>query len=954
MTAAGGTKLLEREPELAQLVTSIQKARMDDGSLVVVEGAAGLGKTELLHAALRYARESGMQALHARAAELERGFPFGVVRQLIDPLLAGGNGDGRETLFRGAAALARPIFEEVTDRPADGGDRYAYATLEGLYWLLVNSSAAGGRVLVVDDAHVADSASLRFLAFLVPRLPDLETALIVATEPDEAGRESSFLSEIASAPLALTIRPKPLSLSSVAQLTRSALRHDPEPEFSSACHRATAGNPLLLQCLLEELARQGAKPTSANAPRVHGMGPRDVSRTILLRLARLPPACLALVRAVAVLWDGRPVELRRAALFSELDESGAARAADLLTRIAVFKRAKHLEFTHPIVRESLYCDLAPQERALQHARAAEVLHRTGAPVEEIGPHLLSTDPGDQTWALDALLAAARRSSLDGAPERAVRYLRRAAAERHPRPVRAGLLCELGEAEALVGDPAAIDHLTEAFENAADARTLGRVALALGRLLLLAARPAESVNVYQKAIDRIRSSNGEPVLSLETELLVAARHGVSTRRLVVVERVEALCNDNGSARGSVARQVCGFLALDAALRNEPSSVVTALATQTLDAESSLSDGKADSPLYYSAVAALLLSEQLEAAEQALDAAAQDARARGSVLGLAMASCWRSALHYIHGRLDSAETAARESLQSLGKQQWDFVIPLAISTLLDGLLERGQLEEAASVLQSSRRFGVLTALGGPTHLWLERRGKLRLARRRYDEALQDFLVCGRRQEAWGATNPAYLPWRSACALAYAGKGNGEEAECLAKEELALAQRFGAPRPIGNALRVLGLIGGDGRGLELLAQAVETLEHSASRLELARALIDWGTALRRANKRSDAQTRLARGLELAEACGATVLVERATGELAAIGVRSRPRRATGIDALTASERRVAGMAADGLTNPQIADALVVSLKTIETHLTSAYRKLGVSSRSLLRGVLIAGDKS
>jgi DNA-binding NarL/FixJ family response regulator len=193
-----------------------------------------------------------------------------------------------------------------------------------------------------------------------------------------------------------------------------------------------------------------------------------------------------------------------------------------------------------------------------------------------------------------------------------------------------------------------------------------------------------------------------------------------------------------------------------------------------------------------------------------------------------------------------------------------------------------------------------------------------------------------------NPAVLAWRSHLALALLGLDRRDEALELAREELELARAWGAPRPIGVALRVLGLAEGGDEGIETLRESVAVLEGSTARLELARSLVELGAALRRANQRSDARELLRQGLDLAVRTGALPLVVRAEQELAATGARPRRLLLSGVESLTASERRVAGFAAVGLSNKDIAQALFVTTKTVEVHLSNVYRKLGIGSRN------------
>ncbi|MGH3480383.1 MAG: helix-turn-helix transcriptional regulator, partial [Nocardioidaceae bacterium] len=202
------------------------------------------------------------------------------------------------------------------------------------------------------------------------------------------------------------------------------------------------------------------------------------------------------------------------------------------------------------------------------------------------------------------------------------------------------------------------------------------------------------------------------------------------------------------------------------------------------------------------------------------------------------------------------------------------------------------------------------------------------------------------------PAVRPWRSEAALVELGFGRADEARRLAVAELELARALHSDRATGVALRALGLAEGGPHGEHLLSEAVAVLGRSPARLDQAHALVDLGAAIRRRGRRTDARGPLAEGLDLAHRCGARALAERALVELRAAGARPRRLRRSGVEGLTASERRVAEMAAAGLANREIAQALFVTLRTIEVHLTHAYAKLGISSRSELPAAL-AGSR-
>jgi DNA-binding CsgD family transcriptional regulator len=226
----------------------------------------------------------------------------------------------------------------------------------------------------------------------------------------------------------------------------------------------------------------------------------------------------------------------------------------------------------------------------------------------------------------------------------------------------------------------------------------------------------------------------------------------------------------------------------------------------------------------------------------------------------------------------------------------------------------------------------------------RGKLRMAERDFEGALADFRSLGGISD----TNPGWVPWRSLAGLALRELGKEAEARELVAQELEHARSWGSPVPVGVALRVLGLVEGGERGIELLADSVAILDETRARLERARSLVELGAALRRSNRRTDARLRLGAGLELAHLSGASVLEAQAREELAATGARPRRVIQSGIQTLTASERRVAQMAAQGLTNKEIAQTLFVTVKTVELHLSNVYRKLRIGSRRELASAL------
>jgi DNA-binding CsgD family transcriptional regulator len=259
----------------------------------------------------------------------------------------------------------------------------------------------------------------------------------------------------------------------------------------------------------------------------------------------------------------------------------------------------------------------------------------------------------------------------------------------------------------------------------------------------------------------------------------------------------------------------------------------------------------------------------------------------------------------------------------------------------LVERDELDDAAAELD--RMVPPLTSHTVVVSAYLMARGQLHMAQGRGEEALRDFLACGERCERLGILDGLYC-WRSEAAIAHVVLGNAAKARRLARKAVEVARGFGRPRGLGVALRAAGLAEGGERGLDLLAEAVEVLQRSEAPVELARALTDHGAALRRAGQRMQARAQLERGLDLAHHFGARRIAHQARSELIAAGAKPRRDAITGRDALTASELRVARLAAEGRTNREIAQALFITTKTASAHLSRTYRKLDVTRRSQL----------
>jgi DNA-binding CsgD family transcriptional regulator len=337
--------------------------------------------------------------------------------------------------------------------------------------------------------------------------------------------------------------------------------------------------------------------------------------------------------------------------------------------------------------------------------------------------------------------------------------------------------------------------------------------------------------------------------------------------------------------------------------------------------------------------LLMARAYEDAARVCGEAIEWARRHGSQPAFALHAQFRAFASMKLGSLVDAEADAVSGLQQAAIPR-----PIGLAALGVVLVERDRLGEAEG-LMTQERFGRRSVR---VPWFLEARARVHAAAGRLDEALEDLLECGRIEQDWDVRTPAFSTWRAHAASLLASLGRHDEAIRLAREELERCRAFAAPGPTGAALRTLGTLTDGDAGLALLEEAVEVLRPSPERLELARALLEQGAALRRGGRRAGAREPLRRALELARGCGAEVLAACAHDELVAAGARPRRDPTESRSRLTASELRVARLAADGLTNREIAQALFVTEKTVETHLRSVFRKLAIGSRSQLARTL------
>lgn len=521
------------------------------------------------------------------------------------------------------------------------------------------------------------------------------------------------------------------------------------------------------------------------------------------------------------------------------------------------------------------------------------------------------------------------------------YLQRALAEPPTSPAdRADVLFDLGASAALVFGPAALPFLRDAYDALRDdLPRRAQTAFRLVQTTCFAAWPSEGRRIAVDMRAELAAAGADPDDLDRLEAMALMCSFMGDRNDASIARLRELRGATFAARpGSRMLQAVTAWGWAASAEGDIADV-SAMALESLSGDLLFEHDEAW--ITMGAALSLLVADRDEVLD-VWDRVRERSRRRGSLFGVLGFNLWMGYTLLRRGDLSEAERLIRQSMHEL--QLWtDQGVgdPYARAWLARCRLDQGDVVGARRVLgplMPGSDADVAFQL-------LESECEVCLAEGRAEAALA-------AAEEHAATvgwerNPAFLPSDALRARALDALGRTDEALEAAQAQVRLAEAWGAPTGLGTALRVLGTIGRDD-GIADLERACALLARSASKLEHAKALLALGAALRRARRPTDAREPLRQALDLAAACESALVLEQARAELAAAGARPRTTALTGPGALTASERRVADLAAAGQSNRDIAQALFVTPKTVEVHLSATYRKLGIRSRRDLAGAL------
>ncbi|MFF4364207.1 BTAD domain-containing putative transcriptional regulator [Streptomyces sp. NPDC001604] len=806
-------RLVERAHELAELQECLSDAVAGRGGLVCVQGPAGIGRSALLAEAARSGRESGVRVHGAHASSLTRpGEPYDVVRQLLGP-------EATEQ-----AGLLSAASMPVADGP-DGFDG-----LHALYRLterLVTADDPARRplLLLVDDLQACDTASLRFLAHLLPRIQTLPILVVTALRTGDLAaldENEQVLADLVQDPTVVHIRPEPLGAAGVERLVRQRLGALVHEDVVQACHRVSAGLPLLLTHVLGtlETAGEGTDPRL-----VEEAGIRAVSGLLLPRLDRLPSATADVVRAIAALGGG--ASLPAVAAFAELPEQDVAAATAALVRADVVRDRYPLDFVHPLTGEAVLRRVSQRERPALHERAARVLDRAGAAPERIAAHLLLVPYRGDPWVVDVLRTAAARARARGANDAAATLLTRALLEPPARDVRPTVLLELGRAEALVDGPAAARHLREAYEASPSAAGAARL---LAQTLIYTGRPGEAAEFAARAAAQLPPAGRAAADGTADEwqaLVAVARFGAFAHGL----RTAGADGTDGQlppplGEGPGARMLAAEAAREATVRELDRAAAVASARFALTERVLLHSGE----ILSWCTAGVVLHLAGEDVRRLWDETLTYAGQRGSLVGALSAHLWQGFTRWRHGESDRARRSLEAALEQFGAWGVTPGAPQCRAFLTGVLLDLGDVAAARACMERMRQrsAGVEGA-----RLRGESEARVLIAEGRYAQALA--ALDGVRHLQPQVVNPVWWDGELLRVRALTGLGERDRAERLAREQLSLARRWGAPGAVARVLRLLGEVRGpDGatelrEALALAADGPARLEHMRARRSL-----------------------------------------------------------------------------------------------------------------------------
>ncbi|MFI0260728.1 ATP-binding protein [Streptomyces sp. NPDC017056] len=920
--------IVARRPEMRALRQALADSDAGKCGHWVVHGETGAGKTALLRILREEARTLGHLAVELKCTPVEGGVPFAAARKLLTQYgeLLAVNEPATESLRRAAEALSCRKTHAADPRSVLG------EVLAGLQTATRALTAAAPLLITVDDIGSADAYSLDCFSYLLSQCDGKGSLVIVMTLADGEPVQAPAALEGLRSGARGRIHLGGLDLPGTAELVASLTGRPCDDGLAAACREATDGNPLFLRGLARCLPERG----KTTAREIAGIGPRGVADHVLARLARVSGPASALARMVAVLGDGADSAI--VAKLAGLDCAEVSEAADVLVRMRLFRDDAQMAFRHPVVAAAIREQTSAVAKNTAHLQAAEHMHRGDAPADQIAGHLMAaTVPLTASWAVDTLRSAARYALSRQEPAEAVRYLRRAVQDARGEDWQRAAT-QLADVQLLTDPSAAIDQLCDMARRGVAAEERPHLLARLADASFFFASHPQARRKLAEAVESVAVS--QPHYTADTQLyrILNALFELSTGEArQLAERYLAADPQEGVLRSAagVLKAACAHAA------GQDGDAALDMVKQSLR-DPDLYELPNVAPL--SAGTMMLVYEgELDLASECCRHGIAVARREGRQLQVAALLPVLAEIAQVRGQLREAESLLRKCLTTFARYGVWRANPSAVwasAALVGVLVDQGELAAARTVLNESGCCGDMPTTWA-TQSMLRQRARARMASGELGSALEDLRECGDRSVSLGLLNVEFGAWRRLAAEALHQLGRHKEATHMAQEELESVRGKATARARGDALRTAGMVIGGDAGLELAREGVRVLKETPDILALARAELTLGTLLRRSGDRIAAQESLAQAYALASRCGAAAVEAQAREQLRALGRHRGGRAVTGLLSLTTRERQVLADAVRGRSNGAIADSLFITRRTVEIHLTSAYRKLGIQGR-------------
>lgn len=923
---------LSREDVLSSLSRLYAESREGQERVAVITGAAGTGKTAVIRQFVnKLGSNETVVCCQSAGTRLDRYLEFGIVSQLFASPEMPAEIHERIACILDSGNLALRAAEANPDpsRRAEITSRVAHSVSEAFYELAEDANQLP--VIIVDDAHYADAFSLQCLSMMINRFRETGIMVIIGIALGWQLSDSSFLFDLPSEPYCQHMRLGVLTEQDVESILVKDKCENDTRRVAAEIHRVSGGNLAVIRGLINECSWQSSGASDGAL-----LVGTETIREFMRILHRCDIAALNLARWIALIDD--PNGLQTIGKIVGLDQEELLKVLDVLNCAGILDAGR---FRHPDLRAAVLDELSLEDRRNMHAQAAKVLHIAGSDSSTVAHHILSAGArGVGSWATATLNEAARKAISSGQTSNALEYLM--AAQILPSDKEQGAVTDslLAKAEWRIDPALAARYDSRIVENEGSSADTWTDSLDRISRLLWFGRRNEARKMLQVMISKECSSGQVSA--------VKARSLKMWDSLIFPEVRDSVRSsewaDYAAFAGMSHPLGQGVILLFNGLTQDPGRSASS-------AERILADCRLDGQtveLVMSSLAVLIYTGRIAAADSWC------ARLQKSS-AVTEAPTWRAMFAALHaeialrkGNLIKAEDSARSALDLIPFDSWGIGVVIPLSVLVRVLTEKGEFKEAFSWLQRAIPDEVFESLLGIPYL--RARGFFYYAREHFRTAICDFQSIADLMEKWGLDLPMLTPWRSDSALVYSRLGNMQLASDLAIEQLGMLASDDAWGR-GVSLRVLAACGEESKRTVRFIRAVREIEKTEDRLELAYALAGLGNSYYSDGDVGQARQIIRRASQLARQCGANVLSKSLTseGNESPCNVDSEidPLDADPYKYLSRAERRVAALAADGYSNRQIAERLVVTISTVEQHLTRIYSKLGIVRRDELPDV-------